>query len=189
MISLCCPCHHPGPFLCVFSLITSCAQQQDQAKAGNSSLGLAWTQTLAESLPDLHRGIQGIKSLWNPALAGLGMGGADLKCPKSVPCSHQTTPWCLFVCPNPSLFGAQIPLLWFGSAGVLSFGAEQKPSRAGANCCCFAFPKQLELNPAGMWRNGQHGKAIFPRENKWFSLGEAAELCISAAPSPSPEPC
>lgn len=59
--------------------------------------------------------------------------------------------------------GAQIPVLWLGSSGVLSFGAEQKPSRAEANCCCCVFPEQLELNPAGTWVHGQAGQDNFSK--------------------------
>lgn len=66
------------------------------------------------------------------------MGGADLKCPK-------------------------IPALLPPGHSLLSFGAEQKPNGMEPNCCCFAFPKRLELNPAGSWLRGQAWQGNFSK--------------------------
>lgn len=84
--------------LCVFFLITSRVQQQDPSKGWQFKSGARLdASSVAKSLPDLHRGTVGIKAPWKPALAVLGMGGADLECPKSVPCSHQAIPTSLHV--------------------------------------------------------------------------------------------
>lgn len=46
VISLCCPCHHPGPLFACFPLSHLVFSSRTQAKAGNSSLGLALRRAL-----------------------------------------------------------------------------------------------------------------------------------------------